>query len=259
MEQQNLVHDEEINLLGLLLILARRWRLITNMTILAAFMATGVTMILPERYQAVAKIVTLRRQTILPVSTIVQKNSVIMGATDPLLQQISMPIIKDVLLSDSILESLANEFKFRSAKHLLKYYKVTISKTGNIEIKTEDANPKRAAAIANAAIIALGRVAYELNIVATPKISDEREEEIKNTAGASTIIKLLQSPTPPKEIFSPNRAKIVLLSTVAAFICSISLAFALESLRNLGQGSQGRLREIKAAFGKKSTHENTTI
>ena len=241
------IADDEINLLDLLLVLARRWRMILAITLLAALASAAVAMLLPNRYQATAKVIALQRQTIQPISASLAGAAPVVGAPKPQLQQTNVPILQDILQTGPIMQTLAKQFQFPSLTAFKSQYKIKTDKNGAVEVIAEDADPKRAAAIANAAVAELGRAAYALNLVSSPEVTDERDLE-KLDSSVTTAIKLLEPASVPTEKSKPKRALIVVLAGVSALFVAVMLAFMLEAISHLQPDDRRRWEEIKAAL-----------
>lgn len=246
-QQQNLVTYDEFSLLDLVLVLAKRWRLICAITLLALLLSVVFVVNQPNRYQATAKVVTLQRQLIQPINASFVGSTAVVGVQKLPLVQTNLPILQELLYSPPVLNSLAKQFNVSSADQMMKKYTVKLSKNGVIEITSEDEDPKRAAAIANAAVAAIGRIAYSLNLVANPLVTSDYSSE-KDDNDASTYIKLLQ-PAIASEIESkPNRGLIVALGTVSSIFAAIMLAFLLEGLKSLKAKEPVRWEAIKTAL-----------
>lgn len=237
------IADDEINLLDLLLTLAKRWRMIAGITLLAALVSGTVTLLLPNRYQATAKVIALQRQMIQPINAAFSGATPIIGAPKPPLQMANMPILQEILQSSSLQSSVQRRVVFDTATKM----KISISKSAALEITVDDTDPQRAAAIANAAVIELGQAAYALNLVSSPVITAERDLE-KLDANVTTAIKLLEPAAAPKQKTKPKRSLIVVLSTVTAFFITIFFAFALEGVSNLRPDDRKRWDAIKRAL-----------
>ncbi|MGE0157753.1 MAG: Wzz/FepE/Etk N-terminal domain-containing protein [Geobacter sp.] len=241
------IADDEINLLDLLLVLARRWRMIATTTLFAALASAAVAVLLPNRYQATAKVIALQRQAIQPIGAAFTGEKATVGVQKLPLMPVKQPVLEDILNSDRLMLIVSNQFHFPSLKAFKKQYEVKGAKSGTIEVSAEDADPKRAAAIANAAVAELGRTAYSLNLVVSPEINAEHDlGKIGSTV--TTVIKLLEPATPPLEKAKPKRALIVVLVSAATLFASIMLAFMLEALGNLQQDDRKRWDDIKRAF-----------
>lgn len=53
------LHDDEINLLDLILVLARRWRMIAGITVICAIVSTGLVMKRPTVFTSSARLLIL--------------------------------------------------------------------------------------------------------------------------------------------------------------------------------------------------------
>lgn len=244
------IADDEINLLDLLLTLAKRWRMIAGITLLAALASAAVAILLPNRYQATARVVALQRQTIQPISAAFAGEKVQVGAKRPQLLPSNQPILIDILQSNQLMKSLTKQFQFPSLNSFKKQFKAKISKNGAIEVTAEDADPKRAAAIANAAVVELGRAAYALNLVSSPDITAVRDLEKLDTH-VTTAIKLLEPATAPDQKAKPKRTMIVALAAVSSLLVAVMLAFILEAIGNLQPDDRRRWEHIKKAFKRR--------
>lgn len=241
--QCRLDNDDEINILDLVIVLARRWRLIASITLLAALTSAVVAMKMPNRYQATAKVLALQRTNLVPINAAVKGSTAVIVAPVSSFTQVNLPILTDILRSDPALQALARQFNLPSVDG----YKAVATKSGAVEITAEDTDPQRAAAIANAAVKELGRIAYAMNLVATPEITTERDLERLCTT-TTTAIKLLEPAAVPTHKSKPKRSQIIVLVTISAFFFSVLLAFVLESIKNVKNKDHDRWKQMISAF-----------
>lgn len=239
-------NDDEINIFDLVIVLARRWRLIASMTLLAALASAAVAMMLPNRYQATAKVLALQRTNLAPINAAFKGPTAVIVAPVSSFTQVNLPILTDILRSDTLLQSLARQFRFP----IIGGYKATATKSGVIEVIVEDTDPQRAAAIANAAVKELGRIAYDMNLVATPEITTTRDLE-KLDVNITTAIKLFESATAPTNKSKPKRGQIIIITTISVAFLSVLLAFILEGIKNIRSQDLDRWEQIISAIRMK--------
>lgn len=235
------IPEDEISLLDLLLALAKRWRMIATITVLAAVVSSVVALLLPNRYQATAKVIALQRQTLQLVNADSPETKATVGTQRAPLQIANMPVLQDILEGSEVRQAVTQQVGAPAS------YQVKVAKSGAISVIAESTDPKHAAAIANAAVAQLGHAAYALNLVSSPVITTERDlEKLDRTVTAA--IKLLDPAAVPTQKAKPKRALIVVLATVTGCFVAVFLAFMLEAFKNLQPDDRQRWEEIKRAF-----------
>ncbi|HWY71008.1 MAG TPA: Wzz/FepE/Etk N-terminal domain-containing protein [Terriglobales bacterium] len=173
------VQDDEIDLLDLLIVLAKRKRLILGVTLGSAVLAAIVSLLLPNRYTATTKILPPQQSqsgsTMLlnqlagggmgPLAAIAGSSLGIKNPSDIYIGILKSRTIQDSLLSQFELMRVYRDKRASDArKDLAGYSDILAEKEGLISISVEDKDPKRAAAMANAYVNELRKVTQHLAI-----------------------------------------------------------------------------------------------
>lgn len=162
--------DDEIDLLDLLIALAKRKRMIVGVTVASAIIAAIVSLLLPNWYTATTKILPpqqtqsaasvmvsqLAGNGLGPLAAVAGKD---LGLKNP--NDIYIGILNSRTIADSLIAQfdLMHVYRDKRAsdtrKDLAKYSDILSEKEGLISISVEDKDPKRAAALANAYVVEL--------------------------------------------------------------------------------------------------------
>lgn len=258
--QEQAVADDKIILMDFATALFRRWRLIAGGIALTVLISAAVATQIPNRYQATAKIMVMRREQIGMIGT---AHSDASKSADLISRMSSwypteMPVLQGILESEALRRAIITKFgldkKFgsieRADRHVRESVKIRQDKKGFIRVDVEDTDPRLAASIANAYIVELGKTAYKMQLVISEQIDGDRATNL--SADTTTMIKLMEPATPPIQKTGPKRALIVTLATIAASIALVCLAFLLEALERMRKNDPPHWNEIKSAFKKSS-------
>lgn len=185
--------EDEISLLDLLLALAKRWRMIVGVTFAAGVIAALMTLMMPNIYTA--------RTMILPAQDDKGMMSVMMaqlgglagltgGVGNPTTSDLYVTMLKSETVKDPIIDRFklmeVYDAKFRSDAYGALGDQTSIGtgkKDGVITISVDDEEPKRAAAIANAYVEELGKLAARLSITDAGNNRTFFEERLAKTRG----------------------------------------------------------------------------
>lgn len=258
--QEQSVADDKIILMDLATALFRRWRLIAGGIALTVMIAAAVAILIPNRYQATAKIMAMRREQI---GMIGSASSDASKSADLISRMSSwypadMPILQGILESEAVRRVIITKFGLdkregsteRADRRLRESVKIRQDKKGFIRVDVEDTDPRLAAGIANGYIVELGKTAYKMQLVISEQIDGDRATNL--SADTTTLIKLMEPAAPPIQKTGPKRALIVTLATIVASIALVCLAFLLEALERMRKNDPARWNEIKSAFKKRS-------
>ena len=161
--------DDEINLLDLLIVLAKRKKMILSVTFGAALLAAGISLLLPNIYTATSKILPPQSNQSSSVNAIMlgQLGGLAgaaggLGLKDPNALYIAM------LKSRNIMERVVRRFDLQKVyekktmtdtlKALEGASSISAGKDGVITVEVDDKDPQRAATIANAYIEELNKL-----------------------------------------------------------------------------------------------------
>ena len=162
--------EDEINLLDLLIVLAKQKKVILGMTFGAALLAAGISVLLHNIYTGTAKILPPQSSQSSSVNAIMLAQlgglagaaGSALGLKDPNALYLAM------LKSRNIMEKVARRFDLQKVydkkfmvdtlKALEKESSITAGKDGVITVEVDDEDPQRAAAMANAFIEELNKL-----------------------------------------------------------------------------------------------------
>lgn len=254
------IDEGKISPMDIAMVLFRRWRLIAGGIAITALISAAVTILIPNRYQAAAKIMVMKREQIGSVGSTFSGSS----KSSDLISRMSgwsptdMPVLQGILESEAVRREIIKKFELDKKKgsfehadrYLRESVKIRQDKKGFIRVDVEDTDPRQAASIANGYIAELGKTAYKMQLVMSEQIDGDRAKDL--SADTTTLIKLMEPATPPVQKIGPKRALIVTLSTITASIVLVCLAFLLEVMEKMRKSDPARWNEIKAAFRKRS-------
>jgi tyrosine-protein kinase Etk/Wzc len=168
--QQPTSPDDEINLLDLLIVLAKHKKMIMLVTFAAALVAIGISLLMPNIYTGTAKILPPQSSQSSSVNSIMLAQlgglsgsaGAALGLKDP--NALYMAMLK----SRNIMEKIARRFDLQTVyeektmtdalKALEKESTISSGKDGVIVVEVEDKDPQRAAALANTYIDELNKL-----------------------------------------------------------------------------------------------------
>jgi len=167
--------EEEINLLELLLVLARNWRMIVGVPIVVAIITAIYSLLLPNIYTAKAMILSNDEGGGMMSTMLAQMGGLASLAGGGLGGTTKADLYVAMLKSETVMDPLIDRFK------LMELYKAKLrasaykqlggnsvitpgKKDGIITIAVSDKDPKLAADIANAYVYELGKLATKLGM-----------------------------------------------------------------------------------------------
>jgi uncharacterized protein involved in exopolysaccharide biosynthesis len=243
-------HDDDITLISLMLMLARRWQLIASLTVIAAVVSTGVAMSKPTVYASNAKLLVLEFIDQTDVLRVGNDGKLVRGELKGVWKPADASAIKGVLESTHLKQFVGSKLGGNQQHNVqIKQEK----QPSVITVRVEGKNREATAQIATATVEEAARLAFRMGLLASPTLA--LDEIPKKNDGAAMVVRLLEPPTIGSQV-KPKRTMIILLSTVTGLFCSIFLAIVLEYFRNLSDEDRIRLGEIKAAFKCRSA-DNT--
>ncbi len=233
------VADDEIDLLDLLIVLAKRKRLIAAVTLGAAVLAGIVSLLLPNRYTATTKI--LPPQQSQSASTMLL-NQLAGGGMGPLAALAGSSLgLKNpsdiyigILKSRSIQDALIQQFNLMSVyrdkrlsdtrKDLSGYSDIVAEKEGLISISVEDKDPRRAAAMANAYVDELRKVTQHLAISEASQrrlfFEQQVQQAKEDLSNAEVALKETQQKTGMIQLDSQAKAVIEAIGNLRAQVAA---------------------------------------
>jgi uncharacterized protein involved in exopolysaccharide biosynthesis len=166
--------DDEINLLDLLLVLARNWKMIVGAMALTFVLAAGLTLLMPNIYTATAKLLPPQQEKeglggmLSGMGDLAALAGVSVGSGSG---DLYVGMLQSRTLSDAIIDQFdlmtvyEQDYRVKMHEKLNKLVSVGLGKKdGIIAVSVEDEDPARAAAIANAYVEELKKLNVRLNL-----------------------------------------------------------------------------------------------
>jgi tyrosine-protein kinase Etk/Wzc len=164
----------EISFLDILIVLAKHKKVILGLPFLAAVLAAGITLLMPNWYTATAKLLPPQQSQSNAIAILGQLGALSGGASSALGLKNPSDIFVAMLKSRTVADALIERFKLKdiydekylqnARKKLAKRADITASREGVITIEVEDRSPSRAADIANAYIEELEKLTRSLAV-----------------------------------------------------------------------------------------------
>lgn len=201
--------SDMIDFLEYLEVIARNWRMIAKITVIAAAVSVGISLCLPNIYTATTRILPPQQDSSDLIGMLMAAPNGMGGLAADLLGKGSpadmyVSILNCEAMSDKIIDRFKlmeqYEDKYRVDTYNDLDKKVDISagkKDGIITISVEDKDPKRSAAIANAYVEELNKLLAKLNITGAKQNRTYLEERLTKAkvdlARAEDALKQFQS------------------------------------------------------------------
>jgi tyrosine-protein kinase Etk/Wzc len=205
--------EKEINLLELLRVLVQRKVLVIKVCSIAIVASVIYSLALPNVYCAGAKVLPPQKESAMGLSAVLGQMGGLAGLAGGNLGiggDLYLGILKSRSVGDAVIRRLGLEKIYKSdsieaaRSRLEGAVKVQVGKDGIITITAEDADPKRAALLANAFVEELGRTTIRLNLskAGTERVFLEKrlelvkkdlkaaEEDLKSFAQNNKIIQV---------------------------------------------------------------------
>jgi tyrosine-protein kinase Etk/Wzc len=264
------VQDNDIDLLDLLMVLARRKRLILSVTLTSLVVASVVSVLLPNRYTATTKILPPQQSQSGSSMLLSQLAGGSMGSlaalaggglglknpNDIYISILKSRIVEDALISRFNLMRAYNSGRASAArKKLAGQSDIIAEREGLISISVEDKDPKRAAAMANAYVDELRKVTQHLAISEASQrrlfFEQQVEDAKENLSNAEVALKETEQKTGMIQLDSQAKAVIEAIGNLRAQVAAKEVqlhamqSFATEQnpQRILVQGQVSGLRE----------------
>ena len=199
MENQTPVQDE-INLLDLLIVLAKHKKMIVKATIAAALLAIGISLLMPNSYTATTKILPPQQSQSSASAMLSQLGGLAGMAGSSLGIKNPADLYLAMLKSRNVMEKIAKNFDLQkyyeqetlseTLKKLEGNMTVSAGKDGVITVEIEDKDPQLAANMANAFIEELNKL---MQIYALTDASQKRtffEQQLKQARNKLTDAEL---------------------------------------------------------------------
>jgi tyrosine-protein kinase Etk/Wzc len=239
----------EIDLLDLLIALARRKRLIAGATLGSAVLAATISFLVPNRYTATTKVLPpqqaqssgamlmtqLAGSGLGPLAAVAGKDLGLKNPNDIYIGMLKSRTVEDALISQFELSRVYREKKISDTrKELEKASDIVSSKEGLIEISVEDKSPQRAAALANSYVEQLRRLTQRLAVTEASQRRLFFEQQVEQAKGdlatAEVALKNTEQKTGMIHLDAQARAVIEAVGTLRAQIAASEVA--LQGMRS---------------------------
>lgn len=190
------IKEEEINIIDLFLVIAKRKSLIIGITLTVAIVTAIISFIIPPTYKAETKFLPPQQSSLTASQLLHQAVGQITGIAPEMLgiKTIS-DLYAEILKSNTVLDGIIDRFdlmkvyevKYRSdaRKKLLKNIEISVNrKSGIISLYVYDKNPKRAADMANAFVEELKKLTKNLALTEASQRRLYFEEQLKEVKDA---------------------------------------------------------------------------
>lgn len=194
--------EEEINLLDLLLVLARNKKMIVGVTLFAALLAVGISLLMPNIYPGTTRILP-PQQSQSSASALLSQLGGLAGmaeASNPNDMYVAM------LKSRNITEKIARRFDLQNVyeqetmdetlKKFAEEVSVSAGADGIIVLEVDDEDPKRAADMANVLVVELDGLVKNFAITGATNQRVFFERQMKEAKDKLTDAELVLDSTP---------------------------------------------------------------
>ncbi len=248
-QQQNLVCNENMSFLDVMLILARRSRMILGITIVTAIISVIAASSIQPIYASDTKLLVLEFFDQTKMLRVGNNGQLVYGKKEGYWKPTDASILKVILESSDL--KLTVSSKLGGANYAVQVKQG--NQLGGVVLKVEGENPELTAKVAAAMVKEAGQMAFRMGILAAPIIFlDEKVERLEATTMAVSVLE----PAKPGMKVRPKKAMIVLLVTMMGLFCSVVLALVLEIIQNMSNEDRACLAEINAAFRCKGVYKD---
>ncbi len=233
------MREGEIDLLDLLIALARRKRLIAGATLGTAMLAAIISFLVPNRYTATTKVLPpqqaqssgamlmtqLAGSGLGPLAAVAGKDLGLKNPNDMYIGMLKSRTVEDALIAQFELARVYREKKISDTrKELEKASDIVSSKEGLIEISVEDKSPQRAAALANSYVEQLRKLTQRLAVTEASQRRLFFEQQVEQAKGdlatAEVALKNTEQKTGMIHLDAQARAVIEAVGTLRAQIAA---------------------------------------
>jgi uncharacterized protein involved in exopolysaccharide biosynthesis len=233
------MREDEIDLLDLLITLARRKRLIAGVTLGSAVLAAIISFVIPSRYTATTKILPpqqaqssaamlmsqLAGSDLGPLAAVASKDIGLKSPNGIYVSMLKSRTVEDALIAQFDLSRVYPGKKMSDLrKDLEKSSDITSSKEGLIEVSVEDKSPQRAAALANSYVDQLRKLTQKLAVTEASQRRLFFEQEVEQAKGVLATAELALKNTEQKtgmiHLDAQARAMIEAVGTLRARIAA---------------------------------------
>ncbi len=261
---ENHSDDQEINLLELLRVIARRKMAIIKICSVAVLLSVCYTLALNNIYTASAKVLPPQKDAGGGLSALLSQAGGLAGLAAGGMMGLGgsadlyMGILKSRSVADAVIKKLELQKEFKSKtiddtrKKLDRVVKFKSGKDGIISIDADSKDPNRAALLANTFVEELGRRSVQLNLskAGTERMFLEKRLEVvkQDLRNAENDMKSFQEKYKTIKADSQATAAIEGIARIKAEI--ISKEVQLASLRNSMTDESNEVRTVQAAISR---------
>ena len=229
------MHEQQgLSLLDVLVSMAKRWKLVVFMPVLAATIALAASFLLPNAYVGTARILPPQQPS--GVASLIGQLGVLggLGASGALgmknpadlyVGMLQSRTVADAIISRFSLQQLyAEETLVQTRRALQKVTDITAGKDGIISISVEDADAKRAADLANAYVEELDKLTQTIAVTeaAQRRLFFERQLHGAKDSLADAEVQLRQTQEKSGLIHLEEQARAI-ISTIATLQAQLKM------------------------------------
>lgn len=226
-----IANPDTINLLDYIEVIAKRWRMIVKVTVVAFVLSIVISLLMPNIYSSTAMILPPQQDSGMMGMMSALTGGMASLAGDLLGKGTPADLYVGILNSRAVADTIIDRFKlmevydqdFRLDAYKELDKKVDIAagkKDGIISITVEDKDPKRAADMANAFVEELGNLSVKLNITGAGQNKSYLEARLAKTkvdlGRAEEALKLFQSKNKVPDVTEQAKATIQNVSELKA-------------------------------------------
>ena len=226
--------EDEINVLDLLIVLAKHKKLILGLPFAAAVLAAGITLLMHNIYTATTRILPPQQQQSTAAAMLGQLGALAGAAGSSLGIKNPNDLYVGMLKSRTVADALISRFKLKELyeqdtlvetyKALDKVSDITAGKDGIISIAVDDEDPKRAADMANAYVEELYKLTQTLAVTEASQRRLFFEKQLKlakdDLASAEVAFKQTQEKTGVLQLDAQGQAMIEAVGALRAQIAA---------------------------------------
>lgn len=198
-------HDQEVNLLDVLLLFSRSWRVLLLSTLMAGALGLGASFLMKVKYTAQGQIMVPQSG---PSSTLgsllggggvgaVLGGGLLPGLKNPADQWVglltSRTLLDAMVDQFGLMSVYGSEFRFQSRDTLASSSRMVAKKDGLISIEVDDTDPKRAAAMVNGYITQLQKLSNTLAVTESGQrrlfLEKQTQQALQNLKKADAAIR----------------------------------------------------------------------
>jgi len=228
------IKDDEISLLDLLIVLAKHKKLILGLSLVAAVLAVGISLLMPNIYTATTKILPPQQAQSSAAAMLGQLGALAGAAGGALGIKNPNDLYIAMLKSRSVADRLIERFKLKELyeqetltgtyKAFEKVSNISSGKDGIINIDVDDKDPKRAADLANAYVEELYKLTQTMAVTEASQRRLFFEKQLKiakeELTNAEIALKQTQETTGVLNMGEQGKAMIQAVGTLRAEIAA---------------------------------------